>query len=69
MLRQICEDNVVQAHGVIGLFPACSDGDDINVFSEDKGELLSTLCGLRQQVSSSSRLLTLSSSTPSPKLC
>lgn len=50
MLNKICEDGVVQAHGVIGLFPANSDGDDIKVFNEHKSDVISILCGLRQQV-------------------
>lgn len=40
----------VHARGVIGLFPAYSDGDDVKVLNEDKSDVLATFYGLRQQV-------------------
>ena len=50
MIHTICSDRCVQAHGVIGLFPAFSDGDDIKLLNEEKTDVITTLFGLRQQV-------------------
>jgi 5-methyltetrahydrofolate--homocysteine methyltransferase len=50
MLDQIVEENWIQAHGVIGLWPANSTGDDLELYTgEDREEVLSTWCHLRQQ--------------------
>lgn len=50
MIRMICSDRCIQAHGVIGLFPAFSDGDDIKLLNEEKSDIIATFFGLRQQV-------------------
>ena len=50
MLTKIVEQNLLQAHGVVAIFPAHSEGDDIVVLSEDRGTKLGVLYGLRQQV-------------------
>ena len=50
MIHMICSDKCIQAHGVIGLFPAFSDGDDIKLLDEEKSDVIATFFGLRQQV-------------------
>ncbi len=50
LLDKIEEEKLLQANGVIGLFPANAVGDDIEVYkSEDREEVLTTLHMLRQQ--------------------
>ena len=50
MLQQIVEQSWLQARAVIGLFPANSVGDDIEIYaSEERTEVLQTLHHLRQQ--------------------
>lgn len=50
MINMICKEGCVQARGVIGLFPAYSNGDDMKVLNEDRSDVIATLYGLRQQV-------------------
>jgi 5-methyltetrahydrofolate--homocysteine methyltransferase len=50
MLDQVIQENLLYAKGVIGLFPANSIGDDIEIYTnEDRNEILTTLHMLRQQ--------------------
>ncbi|MGI8524015.1 MAG: methionine synthase [Nocardioides sp.] len=50
MLDRIVEEKWLTAHGVIGLFPANSTGDDIEVYlGEDRAEVHAVLHQLRQQ--------------------
>lgn len=50
MLERIVEEKWISARGVIGLFPACSVGDDIDVFSDStRSEVRMRLHHLRQQ--------------------
>ncbi|PHV10370.1 methionine synthase [Chitinimonas sp. BJB300] len=49
MLKQIIEGNWVQANGVIGLFPANSVGDDIELYDPVSGTKLMSMHCLRQQ--------------------
>jgi 5-methyltetrahydrofolate--homocysteine methyltransferase len=50
MLDQIAAEKWLQAHGVVGLFPANTVGDDIELYANDhREELLATLRTLRQQ--------------------
>ena len=50
MLKQIVDENWLEARGVIGFFPAHSDGDDIQIYAdEDRNEVIKTLHHLRQQ--------------------
>ncbi len=50
MLTQIIEEGWLEARGVIGFFPANSNGDDIDVYAdESRTEVLHTLHHLRQQ--------------------
>jgi len=49
MLRQLIEERWISANGVVGLWPARSIGDDIEVMNEAGGEL-AIIHGLRQQV-------------------
>ena len=51
MLDDIIAEGLLSAHGVVGLFPANSVGDDIVVYNDsDSREVKGTLHGLRQQV-------------------
>jgi 5-methyltetrahydrofolate--homocysteine methyltransferase len=51
MLDRILEQNLLQANGIYGLFPANSDMDDLVVYREDQaGEVLIILHTLRQQM-------------------
>jgi len=55
LLEQIIADKSLKAHGVLGLFPANSVGDDIEVYTnEDRTGLRTTLHHLRQQMPKSS---------------
>ncbi|MFC2116022.1 methionine synthase [Bacteroidota bacterium] len=50
MLDWIEEKNILKASGVVGFFPANSDGDDIEVYSgEDRKEILARFVNLRSQ--------------------
>ena len=50
MLDRIVEERWLTAKGVVGLFPACSVGDDIEVYADEAcSTLLTTVHGLRQQ--------------------
>lgn len=52
MLKQIIDENWLQARAVIGFFPANSSGDDIEVYADDeRGEVQTVLHHLRQQLS------------------
>jgi len=48
MLRQVIDENWLQARAVVGLFAANAVGDDIEVYDES-GQLLTTLHNLRKQ--------------------
>lgn len=50
MLTNIVDNKLLQANGVVGLFPAYTKGDDIKVLSVDRQSIQGTLYGLRQQV-------------------
>lgn len=50
MIHKLCSERSIQARGVIGLFPAYRDGDDVKMMNEGKSDVIATLCGLRQQV-------------------
>ena len=50
MLQMISANQLIQAHGVVAIYPAFSEGDDIKVTNEDKSDVIATLHGLRQQV-------------------
>ena len=46
----IVEQKLLTANGVVGLFPAYSDGDDIKILDiDDHSKIIDTLYGLRQQ--------------------
>lgn len=50
LLDTICEEHALTAKGVVGIFPANSKGDDIEVYAdESRTSLLTTLHTLRQQ--------------------
>lgn len=50
MLKKIISEKWIRANGVIGFWPANSDGDDIQVFTDEKRSLVShTFYTLRQQ--------------------
>ncbi len=49
-LKEIIENRLVDAKAILGLFPAVSDGDDVNIMSEQTpGEVKATLRFLRNQ--------------------
>ena len=51
MLRHIEDERWLQAHAVIGLFPAARVGDDIEVYrDESRAQVLEVFHGLRQQM-------------------
>jgi len=50
MLKQIVEEQWVQASAIVGFWPAARDGDDIRVFDESGSTQIGTLHGLRQQI-------------------
>ncbi|HMZ82366.1 MAG TPA: vitamin B12 dependent-methionine synthase activation domain-containing protein, partial [Acidobacteriota bacterium] len=55
MLEKIISDQQITAHGVFGLFPANSVGDDIEVYADDaRTEVLTRFYTLRQQSEKSS---------------
>lgn len=50
MLKMIVDEKLLRANGVVGLFPAYSDGDDIKILDiDDHSKIIDTLYGLRQQ--------------------
>lgn len=49
MLQKIIDEKWLTANGVIGIYPASSSGDDIEVFDEKRQSKLGTLFTLRQQ--------------------
>jgi len=50
MLEMVARQKKLTAHGVYGIFPANSVGDDIEVYSDAKrSKVLATFCTLRQQ--------------------
>lgn len=53
MLDEIIFENLLTANGVLGLFPANSEGDDIEVYSEDSVTVLTIFHTLRQQMKKS----------------
>ncbi len=54
MLRQILDEKWFEARGVVGFWPAQSDGDDIVVYAnEDRREEIARLHTLRQQMAKS----------------
>ncbi|MFP3920786.1 MAG: methionine synthase [Dichotomicrobium sp.] len=51
LLAQMLDEKWVQAHGVVGLWPANAVGDDIAVYTDEtRSERLATLYTLRQQM-------------------
>ncbi|MEM1043970.1 MAG: methionine synthase [Bacteroidota bacterium] len=50
LLDRMIDDKLVQAHGIVGLWPAGADGDDIDLFADERRtERLATFHTLRQQ--------------------
>jgi 5-methyltetrahydrofolate--homocysteine methyltransferase len=50
MLQCIIEEKWLEAHAVIGLFPANSTGDDIEIYANGSAEPITTIHTLRQQM-------------------
>ncbi len=51
MLREIVASRLLTAHGVVGLWPANADGDDVVLFAdESRKREIARLHGLRQQI-------------------
>ena len=56
LLAKIINDKSITANGVIGFWPANSDGDDIKIFKDSsRKKIIATLFNLRQQRSNSSQ--------------
>lgn len=56
MLQQILDEKWLQAKAVIGLFPANSNGDDIEIYTDDtRSEVLSVQHAMRQQLKKSAK--------------
>jgi len=53
MLQKIIREKWLTAKGVIGIFPASSNGDDINVFEKDSNIQIATFYSIRQQAQKS----------------
>lgn len=49
LLDTICKENWLQANGVVGIFPANSVGDDIEIYHPKTGEIICIQRTLRQQ--------------------
>ncbi|CAL4066678.1 unnamed protein product [Meganyctiphanes norvegica] len=50
MLKRIISEGLLTAHGIVGFYPANSEGDDIVLYTdESRSTKLATLYGLRQQ--------------------
>lgn len=50
MLEKIVSNGSLKAHGVVALYPASAEGDDMVVYNVEGSEVIGTLRGLRQQV-------------------
>tara|TARA_B100000508_G_scaffold141092_1_gene146413 strand:- start:68823 stop:71507 length:2685 start_codon:yes stop_codon:yes gene_type:complete len=56
MLQKLIEEKWLEAKAVVGLFPANSDGDDIEIYSDDsRSEVLSVQHTMRQQLKKSKK--------------
>lgn len=61
MLREVVEGDLLYANGVVGLYPANSDGDDLIIYEdEDRNEIKTVFHMLRQQGKKGSGLPNLS---------
>jgi len=61
MLKEILSQKLITANGVIGLFPANSVNEDIEIYKDDdRKEVIATLFGLRQQAESAASEIYLS---------
>jgi 5-methyltetrahydrofolate--homocysteine methyltransferase len=49
LLKKIVSGGLLRANGVVGLFPASAERDDITMYDVDGGEEIGVLHGLRQQ--------------------
>eukprot|EP01125_Pyxidicula_operculata_P021148 TRINITY_DN8045_c0_g1_i1.p1 TRINITY_DN8045_c0_g1~~TRINITY_DN8045_c0_g1_i1.p1 ORF type:complete len:1249 (+),score=367.38 TRINITY_DN8045_c0_g1_i1:3864-7610(+) len=51
MIKEIIEKNLLDAHAVVAFYPANSDGEDIELYSDDekRNEVVAKLYGLRSQ--------------------
>ena len=56
MLERIVREELLQAHGVLGIFPANARGDDVLIYEdEDRSAVLATLAFVRQQMKKTGR--------------
>jgi len=59
-LLEIADKKLISSRGVVGILPAASDGDDINVYSPvEKGKLINTLRFLRNQEAKETNVVNL----------
>ena len=66
MLKDIIENKLLKANGIVGFYKANSQGDDILVKDED-GKILETFFGLRQQAEKESNEFTCISDFVAPE--
>lgn len=50
LLNEIVDKSLLKARGVVGIYPAVSEGDDVCILSPDDLSEIAKLYGLRQQV-------------------
>lgn len=55
LLQQIIDENWLTANGVVGIWPANSDGNDIEILDPETGEKIAEQHTLRQQLKKSSK--------------
>ena len=50
LLARIIKDKLLIARGVVGIYRAVRNGDDIRILSQEEDDIIATMYGLRQQV-------------------
>lgn len=50
LLARIIKDKLLIARGVVGIYRAVRNGDDIRILSQEEDDVIATMYGLRQQV-------------------
>ena len=50
MLQDVIDNHLLRAEGIVGLYRAQRDGDDMVIFDNDNEQIIGKLYGLRQQV-------------------
>lgn len=67
MLQEFVRDKPVTLNAIVGLYPANSVGDDVEVYTdESRSEVRATLYGLRQQAEKDSKTEPYAPRSPTP---